>query len=273
MQNSLFLVFLVLFLVQGCSSPTPKQEVNNMMEDSLFLSSTENNIFQDDFDQDKEIYEQEFPWIKDSTYYQNPRLLIQQLEAFYGQKNTDQTTITSFERHQLYGITDSIWFLNCKSSTEGTLCPFPTLNTQYLFDNNGKLIHKNTAAVAQFVPMMKDSIPLYMSIDHDCNGNGQHHFYMYESGKLIDIFNVLMNDTPKTFDSNPVDGMFQNNYLTLAVQDINQDGHNDIVLKGKWLILENEKNQKYTPTNPFKTENMEYKFLYKPTKEYFLLEK
>ena len=77
---------------------------------------------------------------------------------------------------------------------------------------------------------------------------------------MIDIFNVLMNDTPKTFDSNPKGGMFQNKQLALEVKDVNADNFKDIILKGKWLDEAN----KSTP--------IEYVFLYKPTKEYFLME-
>jgi hypothetical protein len=264
--------FFALILFQSCSSSSSKNRDKETVE-KLITVSLGNNIFQDDFKKEQEIYDQVFFYVMDSTYYQNPTLLIEQLGIFYGQKNVAQTTIVAFERQQLYGIPDSVWFINCKSTLEGYGCAYPTMHTQYLFNNQGRLIHKNQAAFAKFIPVIKEKPPLYMSIDHDCDGNGQHHFYIHEHGKLIDIFNVLMNDTPKTFDSNPNKGMFKKNYLTLLVKDVNEDGHNDIVLKGKWLILESETGKKYNASRPFKTELLEYSFLYKPTKEYFLIDK
>lgn len=235
--------------------------------------SNQQNIFQDNLKSTVKTNKQVFPWVLDSTFYNNPEELLQQLGIFYGQEQTSPTTITAFERQQLYGLKDSVWFVNCSSMTStDSSCLYPTTNTQYIFDHQGYLIHKDQAAMAQFIPAVLDSMPLYMTIQHDCMGNGQHHFYMYQQGALIDIFNVLMDNTPKTYDANPDEGMFYNKHLKVFIQDNNKDGYPDIVLKGKWLVLENQKGQKYSPSRPFKIQTIQYPFIYKPTKEYFLLE-
>lgn len=265
-------LFVLLFgLLQSCSSSS-SPEKQTTSQPNIVASNSSQNIFQDGFDQQKEIYDQVFPWIMDSTFYTDPNLLIEQLGVFYGHKNTDKTTIVNFERQQLYGLTDSIWFLNCKITLDDYGCTYPTMHTQYLFNHQGKLIHKNQAAVAQFVPAVIDSLPIYMSLNHDCQGNGQHHFYIYQQGKLIDVFNVLMNDSPKTYDANPDKGMFRKKHLDFVIQDSNNDGYNDILLTGKWLVLENKNGKKAPPNRPFKAEKVAYHFIYKPTKEYFLLE-
>lgn len=266
------LILLIALFFQNCSSSYTEESQDNLIEKIKVVSNSENNIFEDNFEEDKAIYDKVFPWIKDSTYYKNPNLLIQKLGEYYDQ-NTQQSSISSYQQQRLYGLQDSIWFLNCKSAAKDSSCAYPSSSTQYLFDKEGKLLYKNTAIFTQFIPIMPDSLALYMSVEQDCEGNGNHHLYRYQHGELIDIFNTLMNDSPKTVDANPEGGMFQNNFLSWIVSDLDEDGYNDVTLKGKWLVLENEAGNKRLPSNPFQMDNIEYKFLYKPTKEYFLLEK
>ncbi|BDS09462.1 hypothetical protein [Aureispira anguillae] len=269
----IYLLIGIAILNQGCSNPSDQTTKERPSINLVTPSAQSQNIFQDNFKAQKEIHQQVFSWVMDSTYYTNPSLLVKQLGLFYGQKNVAQTTIVAFEQQRLYGLKDSVWFINCQSISEDSDCAYPTMHTQYLFNHQGKLIHKNQAAIAQFIPAVLDSLPIYMSINHDCSGNGQHHFYVYQQGKLIDIFNVLLNNTPKTYDANPEGkGMFRKKHLDWFIQDLNQDGYNDILLKGKWLVLENDKGKKVPATRPLKAERVAYKFIYKPTKEYFLLE-
>lgn len=274
---SMILRLLVLSIGIGIMLLSCTSSVSSTDEPTALPStptvSNQQNIFQDNLKSTVKTNKQVFPWVLDSSFYNNPEKLLQQLGIFYGQEQTSSTTITAFERQQLYGLKDSVWFVNCSSMTStDSSCLYPTTNTQYIFDHQGYLIHKDQAAMAQFIPAVLDSMPLYMTIQHDCMGNGQHHFYMYQQGALIDIFNVLMDNTPKTYDANPDEGMFYNKHLKVFIQDNNKDGYPDIVLKGKWLVLENQKGQKYSPSRPFKIQTIQYPFIYKPTKEYFLLE-
>lgn len=267
------LLLLSLGMLGGCSSSMPEID-NKIKTKDIIVSHTSDNIFKDDFDPQNELYEQVFPWVLDSTYYKNPSLLIEQLSTVYGLKNPSKTVIINFELQQLHGLLDSVLFINCATNLPiDSTCLHPTFHTQYLFSSKGKLIYKNQAAIAQFIPNVIDSLPIYMSIQHDCSGYGHHHFYSYQEGKLIDIFNVFMNEHPTTYDANPENGgMIRKKYFDVVIQDSNQDGFNDIVLKGKWLVLENKYGKRTHPSRPFKAEKVVYHFLYKPTKEYFLLE-
>jgi len=266
-----FLLFSVSLLHACTSTPTAQQVAASTVVDTS-SSSLNENIFGDNFDNEKKIHEVVFTSILDSTYYKNPSLFLQNLGLTYNQPNMTETSILTFEQQQLFGIEDSIWFVNCLSpANTADSCAFPMLQTQYLFDNKGHLLHKSTAAIAQFIPIVLDSMPIYMTITNDCEGNGQHHFYAYQQGKLIDIFNVLMNNTPKTYDVNPEGGLFRKDYLDVFIEDLNLDGFNDIRLEGKWLVLDNGKGRKYPATRPFKAEPIEYQFLYSPTKEIFSL--
>ena len=268
-----FLLFSFVSTLVACTSTVSTQQVTtSTLVDTTSLGLNE-NIFGDNFDNEKKMHEVVFPSILDSTYYKNPSLFLQTLGLTYGQANIAEASILAFEQQQLFGLKDSIWFVNCLSpANTADSCAFPMLQTQYLFDHKGHLLHKSTAALAQFIPTMLDSMPIYMTITNDCAGNGQHHFYTYQEGELIDIFNVLLNNTPKTYDINPEGGVFRKDHLEVLVEDLNLDGFNDIRLKGKWLVLDNGKGRKYPVTRPFKAEPVEYQFLYNPTKEVFVLQ-
>lgn len=269
-----FLGLLFASTLHACTSaPVPQQIGTANLIDST-NSNMDQNIFGDNFDNEKDLYKIVFSSILDSTYYKNPSLFLKNLNHSYNPENRLENSILAVEQHQLFGLKDSIWFVNCLSTVNvntADSCAFPMLQTQYLFNQQGRLVYKSEANKAQFIPTALDSMAIYMTITNDCEGNGQHHFYVYQQGKLIDIFNVLMNNTPKTYDANPEGGVFRNNHLDAFVQDLNQDGFKDILLKGKWLVLDNGKGRKYPITRPFKAESVEYSFLYHPTKEAFLL--
>lgn len=266
----LFLLFSLIIALQACTStPVSQQSTSSNLIDTT-SSSINENIFADDFDNTKKLYDVVFSSILDSTYYKDPSLFLQNLGQTYGQANIAKTSIINFEQQALFGLKDSIWFVNCLSPADtADSCAFPMIQTQYLFDHKGHLFHKDVATLAQLIPTVLDSMPIYMTITNDCDGNGQHHFYVYQQGELIDIFNVLMNNTPKTYDVNPEGGVFRKDYLEVFVEDLNQDGFNDILLQGKWLVLDNGKGRTYPVTRPFKAEPVAYQFLYSPTKEIF----
>lgn len=267
-----FFLFFCLILLQACTTTPSSQEGTTSTLVDTTSSSINENIFADNFDNKKQLYDLVFSSILDSTYYNDPNFFLRNLGRTYGHANIAETNIVAFEQQALFGLKDSIWFVNCSSPADtADHCAFPMLQTQYLFDNKGRLFHTGVATIAQFIPLVLDSMPIYMTITNDCNGNGQHHFYAYQQGNLIDIFNVLMNNTPKTYDVNPEGGVFRKDYLEVIVEDLNQDGFNDLLLKGKWLVLDNGKGRSFPVSRPFKAEPVAYQFLYSPTKELFSL--
>jgi len=261
---------LALLLLIGCT-PSPEVTTTENATTTPLVDTTvpANNIFTEDEQQDWS--DKIFTPLLDSTFYTNPQEFIQQLGVFYGQKHIEQTEILAFESQYLHGLADSVWLISCKTTLDGYGCAYPMMHTQYLFTAKGKLIHKGKSLAAQFIPLIKDSVFVYTTVQQDCDGNGQHHVYLYQQGQLIDVFNILMENTPKTVDSNPSGGMFQKNYLTLRTKDLDQDGFEDLILTGKWLELEHN-GKKYPPTAPYRRRYVTYKLLYKPTKEYYLLD-
>lgn len=262
-------VLAFLFLMGCTSTPEATTTINDTPTTELDSTIPVDNIFAEDKQQNwsKKI----FTPLLDSTFYTNQKVFIEQLGIYYDKKHLEHTEIIAFESHKVYGITDSIWFINCKTTLDGYGCPYPMMHTQYLFNAKGQLIHKGESLAAKFIPLIQDSISVFSTVQQDCEGNGQHHVYLYQQGQMIDVFNILMETTPKTVDSNPNGGMFQKNYLTLRTKDLNQDGFEDLVLTGKWLVLEH-KGKKYSPSAPYRRRYVTYKLLYKPTKEYYLLE-
>jgi len=269
MFSHFLLLFFFVAVLYSCTSTPSNQQTNASISIDTSRSNVSQNIFGDNFNSEKKLYETIFTPILDSTYYKNPELFLQNLQRTYGLQNAAATNILKVEQQQLFGLKDSIWFVNCLLPANADSCAFPMLQIQYLFDNKGHLLHKGQATIAQFIPIVLDSMPIYMTITNDCEGNGQHHFYAYQQGKLMDIFNVLMNNTPKTYDVNPEGGLFRKDHLEVSIQDLNRDGFNDILLQGKWLVLDNGRGRKYPVARPFKAEPVAYQFLYNPTKEIF----
>ena len=91
-----------------------------------------------------------------------------------------------------------------------------------------------------------------------------HHFYKFDQGELLDIFNVLLENTPPTFDAIASDGSdFQPQELELKMEDKNDDKIKDICFKGM--------KQLYKNGNFIKAQPVEYVFIYQPGEDWFLL--
>ncbi len=267
----LILSFFIL-VFQNCGSNFNSENKFAEISDTNENQVVKYNIFDEKSSPEQEVYNQVFPYVLNNTFIKNPDKFVKKLGEYYRLDKIDNTSIEFCGKKALFGSDEAIWFVNCKSVYKDDNCDYPADYTQFLFSAEGRLIFKNHAQIAAFVPVMKDSVPLFMCVERDCKGNGQHHFYRYENGKIIDVFNVLMNDSPKTYDCNPFSGLFKNNTLKPQILDIDDDGFNDIRLSGEWLIPENKTEKTITKDSKFKTKSVRYDFLYKPVKEFFILQ-
>jgi hypothetical protein len=265
-------LFFSILVFQNCNSNFNSENKITEISDTIENQTVNYNIFDENSSEEQEIYNQIFPFILNNTFSKNPIKFVKKLGEYYRLDNIDNTSIEVCGKKRLFGSDEKIWFVNCKSVFKDDNCDYPAYYTQFLFSAQGRLIFKNHAQIAEFFPVMKDSVPLFMCVERDCKGNGQHHFYRYENGKIIDVFNVLMNDTPKTYDCNPISGLFKNNVLEPEILDIDEDGFNDIRLSGEWLIPENKNEKNITEDSQFRTKSVTYNFLYKPVKEFFILQ-
>lgn len=265
------------FFLQSCS-PSPIVEHSDAIVLSLEEKDKINANYNIFLDRKKEMIDTNvFTSILDSSYYLSPKKVLLQLQQFYNYKLTTKTKLLTKQYQPICGSSTFLHLLSAYTPSSKQLdssCRYPSPITYFIFDSNGYLITKKKALKATFVTTMKDSLALLMTIEADCEGVGRHHLYQYDGNRWIDILNNLLPEKQLiSYDANPSEkGMFLRNKMTASFYDINEDGHQDFILIGTWLVLENAKGKKYSPAYPFKKEKVVYTFIYKPAKESFYLE-
>ena len=181
------------------------------------------------------------------------------------------TTIARLERHPLYGYADTLfWVETIVPTAQDSLCPHPIRRQQLLFDATGQLIHQNKANMAQFLPDAVDSLPLYLEAFVNCEGQGTHQVYRYENKALIPVLDPLMEHPPITYDIHPDSFLLAGGALTPRLQDLNADGHLDLLLEGRLVYLYSPRGQRYSAQRPYKRVRIAHHFVYAPAKEYFV---
>lgn len=266
-------IFLNLLII-GCQSNEPYLPSSSInlaaaeqkaakLEENIFLESGYNELM----DTNK------FTWVLDSSFYKQPQLLLHKLDSLYHLSDKQKSKLLFQKNYILDGLNEMVYLVAVEGKTiKKKNCLVHPSNTYFLFDKQGQLFWKKQLKEADLVPMLKDSVATLLTLETNCNGEGKHHLYQYQNGEFIDILNALSAKGINTFDANPKGGMFYRNQLKYSISDINEDGHLDITLKGKWLVLENAKGRKYSPQYPYKIQPIEYQYLYIPTKESFLLQ-
>jgi hypothetical protein len=243
--------------------PTALIEEGNNLERNIFVEKGNTNS----------VDTNKFTWVLDSSFYTQPDVLLRKLDSIY-QLPYQNNELVARKSYILDGLEQLVYFLAVKTTTAiKPKCAISKKNTYFLFDQKGQLLWKKQLIEADLLPMLKDSVATLMTVEINCEGEGKHHLYQYQNGEFIDVLNALSSQVDKTFDANPKGGMFYRNQLQYSILDVNEDGALDFVLKGRWLVLENEKGRQYTPQYPYKINPIEYAYCYIPAKESFLLEK
>ncbi len=263
MKNSWILLYLSFFF--SCSAPTKPTDTEKVdIDTSAAETDLQYNIFVDNSSQDAELYQTVFPYVLDQTHKRNPSLFKQKLADYYELKFPFK--VLEVQSTQLYGTKMPVYLVHCFKEQADSNCLFPAQHIQFLFSHQGKLIYRNSAEIAKFVPFTNDSMTLYMTVQVGCDGMGKHHFYKYQAGKLIDLYNVIMNNSPFSYDANPQNGMLANKVLRLQIKDLNEDGLEDIQLSGVLISAKLKRNKKDTI---YSRKTIDYRFIYQPGKDFF----
>lgn len=234
--------------VKTDSGNVKKPKGDLFKEDSLSFEAQKNKIFK--------------PILNKSSRAETEKLLERFSESYQLQIE-DGLVLNKVYSSKIYGYNDSIWVMEC-AVPKDSLCKPHGRKQQFIFDAKGHLIHIDRAAVLKWVNFKDKGAPLLMTLNTDCKEFGYHHFYKFDQGELLDIFNVLLENTPPTYDKDPTDGFdFQPQELELKMEDKNEDKIKDICFKGMKQIYKN--------ANFVKAEPVEYVFIYQPGEDWFLL--
>jgi len=214
-----------------------------------------------------------FLGVLDSTFYKQPRLLVQQLQQYYALQDTQHTTLLALERQVFGHQQDSMVLLCCQQQAlQDSSCLHTMPTFYYLFNKKGQLLLQKKAVSARLLPVLKDSVALLLTVEQNCAGIGRYHLYDYVNGKFIDVLQSVLDPLPIMRDVDAKGGLFKKEQQKLVLQDVNKDSHLDMVFRGDWLLLEDDKGRKYYPWRPYKKEKKQYVFVYKPAKEAFFLQ-
>ena len=263
-------LFICTFILFSCTHSTTESDAENLFYDTVISEQQQQqqqqqyNIFDDKTTEQTALYQMVFPYILDKTYQGKPTFFKQKLAAYYNIKTPFE--IENVSSSILYGGNKPVFLVQCYQENPDSTCLYPTNRVQFIFSHEGRLIYKNKAEIARFIPYDSDSISLYMTVQVDCKGMGYHHFYKYQEGKFVDLFNVIMNNSPLSYDANPQNGLFENKVLNVRMSDLNADGKCDIQLTGYRTSFSLKRHKKDTL---FKRIPIDYRFIYQPTKDFF----
>lgn len=271
----ILLVLMVYLGLVACQASIPEANPVTPAKDSVALSndvSYDSTMFEDAITRENKRYEKVFAAILDTAWYQDSARFLQKLDNAYGLLNT-KGKISKFERALLFGYTDTIYSVEYSIPID-SICENKPHQQQFLFNRDGQLLHQDQATSAQFIEIWEDQAPVLMTLNISCEGKGKHHFYKYENGRLIDIFNVFLGDeqTPYTYLNIADSVCFDPLELKLIIKDLNNDDYNDLLFSGKKIVLKDETGRKYPTWKPYQKELIVYKFIYKPAKGLFFLE-
>lgn len=262
---SLFVLFLVACQPNN-STPTTSTKV---ALDSSAIGAADPTIFEEKISKNA-IDTHKFVWIIDSTFYTAPTVLLTKLDSLYDYSYTAKTKVLSKQHYLLQGQEKAVYLLQVAANTATQDCEHTAVIDYFLFDYQGQLLLQKQAKEVALLPMLKDSIALLMTLEVNCDKMGSYQLYAYQNGEMIDVLNTLLDEAPITYDGNAAGGQFQKDKLRWSVVDLNEDGYNDWLLEGKWLVLENEAGRIYKPSYPYKIEPIRQAYIYIPAKELFL---
>ncbi len=270
-RSWLLLVSLCVLLLVACqpNNSTPTTSTKAVL-DSSAIETTDHTIFEEKISKTA-IDTHKFVWIIDSTFYTAPTVLLAKLDSLYDYSYTAKTKLLNKQQYQIQGQEQAVYLLQVAASTVTANCDNTPTIDYFLFDYKGQLLLQKQAKEVALLPMLKDSVALLMTLEVNCEQMGSYRLYAYQNGEMIDVLNTLLDEAPITYDGNPAGGgKFQKDKLRWSVVDLNEDGHNDWLLEGKWLVLENETGRTYKPSYPYKIEPIRQAYIYIPAKELFL---
>lgn len=261
-------VAVVLCLLWSCTAETP--ETTSSSSKVLSVDSTlEVTFFQENGVGAAPT--SAFLPLLDSSYYTNRDSFVVAFRQMYALPS--QSQLLAHQKTTLYGATDSLFWLRFDQVEVNSTCPQPLKEHHFIFDNQGQLLYRKQVHSAQFLVNAIDSMPIYLTIEHDCEGEGYHHAYILQEGDFLEVLNVFFENMPMTFDAKEDSSVFQAaGALEPLSKDVNGDGYPDLVLQGKRVQLYSKSGKRFTVQRPYRRDRIAYYFLYEPAKENFIFD-
>jgi hypothetical protein len=207
----------------------------------------------------------------DSSYYYNKDSFVLAFQQHYQLPAT--ATLLEIQHSRLYGAVDTIFWLRFGNSFMDSSCQQPLQEQHFILNHQGQLLEQKLVHSGQLLDNAIDSTPIFLTVEHNCEGEGYHHAYVVQEGKLVDILNVFFDNMPLTFDNKADSSVFQaGGALQAQLQDVNKDGQPDLLLKGKKLQLYSRSGKRFSTRYPYRRDPICYYFLYEPAKELFIFE-
>jgi len=262
-MRQFIVIFLLFPLLISCDNATQINETIAETKDNSKSKKLKGELFKEDSLSYEAQKDKVFRPIISKSQRSETENLLEKLSDSYQIPLENGLELNKVYATKIYGYADSIWVMEC-SVPKDSLCKPHGRKQQFFFDAKGHLIHNDKASSIKWVNFKEKTAPLLMTLNSDCKGIGYHHFYKFDQGELLDIFNVLLENTPATFDANSSDGFdFKPFELELKMEDKNDDKIKDICFKGM--------KQSYKNGNFMKAEPIEYVFIYQLGEDWFLL--
>lgn len=267
-MNRQWIVFGGFLLgIWSCKESTTAPDLLSPTKITIVDSSLKTNFFQEN--EGNSTDKLAFLPLLDSSYYTSRDSFANAFKKHYQVPNT--SSLLGLQVSHLYGAADSIFWLRFNNNTQASNCAYPLKEQHFIFDHHGKLLYQNYVHSAHFLDNAIDSTPIYLTIEHTCEGEGRHHAYILQEEQLVDVLNVFFENMPITFDCKEDSSVFQAaGALKPLLTDVNKDGHNDLLLQGKRLQLYGNSGKRFSIQRPYRRDLVQYYFLYEPTKEIFI---
>ena len=198
----------------------------------------------------------QYPHIKDSATF--IKALVENVHIYH--EYIHEESINYWKKIKLYGSARSYYLLEY-DFYGGSTASFPWKH-QYLFSSDGKLLKIISAMELRETRIFPAENKFLVGVSATGKGNGWHEIYRIQADTVAQIFDKFKGNRPQTYDIHDDNAINIPNEFPYTIEDINGDGHNDLVFRGKIkYFLADEAHTKTVPAK--------YIFLYQPKTGHF----
>lgn len=218
----------------------------------------------------------DYPKIKDTTAFITE--LKEKYKLFFDSNNSE-AKITKFQKVKIFGSKKEYIIIENNFEFNNMKCQLA------IFTLEGKLISILDPYKYLFMKVFPNQNPFLVDLDVTNQGNGVHALYQMKNDSLDCVMGDYEGDEPfpNTFDRHEDNAVFEPEELKLTVSDENKDGFNDLVFKGKYVLIQyktkygdwedgaeiNGKSIEYSIDHPYKKVPIKFVFLYNPKTKKF----
>lgn len=190
--------------------------------------------------------------------------------------------ITAYQKVRIFGSEKELIFVEY-DLVDGPGAAFPW-KYQLLLTMEGKPIKALSCQRVEFVQIFENEAPFLLSVVGTSKGNGNHELYRIEADTLQNVLKGYSQQAEKTFDAHQDHSIYEPNELIYNVEDINNDGYNDLSFVGMMVLIQGRtaqgdwydsqtmdgKSITYSVENPFKKIPVEFVFQFNQASGYFI---